>query len=65
MGLVATASTAMAGESDIRIPDLKQVTFFGGSLTGMNVLMIGLAVCVAATIYGWTHYSQTRTPQVH
>jgi K(+)-stimulated pyrophosphate-energized sodium pump len=55
----------MAGESDIRIPDLKQVTFFGGSLSGMNVLMIGLAVCVAATIYGWTQYIQTRNLQVH
>ncbi len=54
-----------ASESDIRIPDLKTVSFFGGSLSGMNVLMIGLVVCVLGVVYGWVQYLQTKNLPVH
>jgi K(+)-stimulated pyrophosphate-energized sodium pump len=63
--LSASAVPAFASEADIRIPDLTSVTFFGGSLTGTGILMIGLAVCVVATIYGWTQYLQTKRLPVH
>jgi len=64
--LVAAIPSALrASEADIKIPDLSQVSFFNGSLTGMNVLMIGLAVCVLGTIYGWMQYVQTKRLQVH
>src|SRR5687767_7221501 len=63
--LAAFATPAFAGEADIKIPDLRSVQFFGGSLSGMNVLMIGLAVCVVATIYGWMQYLQTKNLPVH
>ena len=62
---VSAPSAVNASEADIKIPDLTQVTFFDGSLTGMNVLMIGLAVCVVGTIYGWMQYIQTRNLPVH
>jgi K(+)-stimulated pyrophosphate-energized sodium pump len=67
LGLLTAASTssAFASEADIRIPDIKQVLFFNGALNGMNVMMIGLAVCVIATIYGWLQYIQTKNLQVH
>jgi K(+)-stimulated pyrophosphate-energized sodium pump len=58
-------SLVRASEADIQIPDLRQVTFFDGSLSGMNVLMIGLAVCVVGMIYGWMQYIQTRNLPVH
>jgi len=54
-----------ASESDIKIPDLTSVSFFGGSLTGMNVLMIGLVVCALGVVYGWMQYIQTRNLPVH
>ena len=63
--LAATASPAFASESDIKIPDLKSVNFFNGSLTGMNVLMIGLVVCALGVVYGWMQYIQTKNLQVH
>jgi len=64
--LAAFASPAFAGEADIKIPEqIKTITFLDGALTGMNVLMIGLAVCVVATIYGWMQYLQTKNLQVH
>jgi hypothetical protein len=35
-----------AGEADIKIPDLGQVSFLDGALSGYQVLYLGLAVCV-------------------
>jgi K(+)-stimulated pyrophosphate-energized sodium pump len=67
--VVALASslqaTLRASEADIKIPDLRTVSFFDGSLSGINVLMIGLVVCVLGTIYGWVQYLQTKNLQVH
>src|SRR3982751_7136909 len=59
------STNARASEADIKIPDLSQVSFFNGSLSGTNVLMIGLAVCVVGVIYGWLQYIQTKNLQVH
>jgi K(+)-stimulated pyrophosphate-energized sodium pump len=63
--LAASAVPARASEANIRIPDLNSVTFFDGALSGNAVLMIGLAVCVVATIYGWMQYLQTKSLPVH
>ncbi len=63
--LAACSPSAFASESDIKIPDLSSVKFFDGALSGNAVLMIGLAVCVVATIYGWIQYLQTKNLQVH
>jgi len=69
LGAAALAASFLpslrASESDIRIPDLTSVSFFGGSLTGMSVLMIGLVVCALGVIYGWVQYIQTRNLPVH
>jgi K(+)-stimulated pyrophosphate-energized sodium pump len=54
-----------ASEADIKIPDLNTVSFFDGKLSGNNVLMIGLVVCVLGVIYGWMQYLQTKKLQVH
>jgi K(+)-stimulated pyrophosphate-energized sodium pump len=56
---------ARASEADIRIPDLRAITFFGGSVSGTAILMIGLVVCALGTIYGWMQYVQTRKLPVH
>jgi K(+)-stimulated pyrophosphate-energized sodium pump len=58
-------ATLSASEADIHIPDLSKVTFFGGSLTGLSVLLIGLVVCVLGVVYGWMQYVQTRNLPVH
>ncbi len=54
-----------ASEADIRIPDLRAITFFDGSLSGMAILMIGLVVCALGIVYGWMQYIQTRNLAVH
>ena len=58
--LAPFVSTARASEADIHIPDLSQVSFFNGSLSGTNVLMIGLVVCVFGVVYGWFQYLETK-----
>ncbi|HEX7632636.1 MAG TPA: sodium/proton-translocating pyrophosphatase, partial [Lacunisphaera sp.] len=63
--LAAFATPAFASEADIHIPDLHSVQFLGGRLSGSNVLMIGLAVCILAMIYGWMQYVQTKNLPVH
>ena len=40
---------AMAGEADLAIPDLKEATFFGGSISGHNLLFWGSFV-IAGTL---------------
>ena len=59
------APSLRASESDIKIPDLNAVSFFGGALSGPHVLLIGLAVCVAGVIFGWLQYLQTKALPVH
>ena len=41
------------------------MSFFNGALSGQNVLMLGLAVCVVGVIFGWMQYLQTRNLPVH
>jgi K(+)-stimulated pyrophosphate-energized sodium pump len=66
VGLLSLVPTfAHASEADIRIPDLRAVSFFDGDLSGVNILMLGLVVCVFGTIYGWLQYVQTRNLPVH
>ncbi len=63
--LATFACPAFASEADIKIPDLSSVSFFDGALSGTQVLMFGLIVCVVGTIYGWLQYIQTRNLPVH
>ncbi len=56
---------AFAGEADIKIPDLTQITFIGGSLGGLTILNIGLVVCVIGMIFGFYQYIQTKNLPSH
>lgn len=58
-------SALQASEANIQIPDLSQVSFFNGAMSGMTVLMLGLGVCLVGAIYGWIQYLQTRKLPVH
>ncbi len=61
----AVPNVLRASEAEIRIPDLRAITFFDGALSGTAILMIGLVVCALGTIYGWMQYIQTRNLPVH
>ncbi|HEY3758031.1 MAG TPA: sodium-translocating pyrophosphatase [Opitutaceae bacterium] len=60
-----SAGAARASEADIKIPDLSNVAFMHGSLSGSAVLMTGLVVCAIGILFGWLQYIQTRNLPVH
>ncbi|MGV8059459.1 MAG: sodium-translocating pyrophosphatase [Smithellaceae bacterium] len=59
------AGTAFAGEADIKLPDLTQITFLGGSLSGMTILNVGLVICLIGMIFGVLQYVQTKNLPAH
>ena len=58
---------SFASEADLKIPDLKTVSFDvqGNSVNGMLLLYIGLGVCVLGILFGWVQYLQTKAMEVH
>ncbi|MBU2054158.1 MAG: sodium-translocating pyrophosphatase [Proteobacteria bacterium] len=56
---------AYAGEADIKIPDLTQITFMGGSLGGLTILNIGLVICLIGMFFGLMQYIQTKNLPSH
>jgi K(+)-stimulated pyrophosphate-energized sodium pump len=59
------AGTAFAGEADIKVPDLTQISFLGGSLSGLTILNIGLLICLIGIIFGVIQYVQTKNLPAH
>ncbi|MCX6547562.1 MAG: sodium-translocating pyrophosphatase, partial [Acidobacteria bacterium] len=59
---LAMASPAFAGEADLKIPAL-QGSFLG--MTGHNLLLIGLVICLLGVGFGLVQYAQIRDLPVH
>ena len=58
------AAPALAGEADLKLPDVNAVTFAGG-LTGKTLMMAGLAVAVLGALFGLVQYKQTVSLPAH
>src|SRR6185312_12626239 len=59
-------SSALAGESDIKIPDLTTVKFSGlGGVSGITLMYFGIVMCVIGAIFGLVQYQQTKALPVH
>ncbi len=65
--LLLQASTAHAGEADIKLPDLGTVRFqlFGGTVPGLWLMYAGLVVCLFGAAFGLWQYVQTKNLSVH
>ena len=59
------AGAAFAGEADIKLPDLTQVSFLGGALAGLTILNFGLLICGIGMIFGIMQYVQTKNLPAH
>jgi K(+)-stimulated pyrophosphate-energized sodium pump len=59
------AGTALAGEADIKLPDLTTISFLGGALSGIMILNVGLVVCFIGMIFGVLQYVQTKNLPAH
>ena len=65
---ILTSSTAMAGDADINLPSLRDVTFnipYVGSLGGHALLYLGLVACVIGALFGFWEYGRCRALPVH
>jgi K(+)-stimulated pyrophosphate-energized sodium pump len=58
-----TATPASASEAELVLPDLGSVSFFG--ISGHNLLLGGLVVCVLGLLFGLVMYVQLRNLPVH
>jgi K(+)-stimulated pyrophosphate-energized sodium pump len=63
---ILTATPASASEADLVLPDLSNpdITFLGG-ITGHNLLLGGLGVCVLGLLFGLMMYVQLKNMPVH
>jgi K(+)-stimulated pyrophosphate-energized sodium pump len=62
----ALALPALAGEADIKIPDLTKVTFGGlGGVSGLTLMYLGIGICVIGAVFGLIQYQQTKALPVH
>src|SRR5579863_205010 len=52
-----------AGEANLKLPDLSQVTFFG--IDGHKLLLFGILFCVFGLIFGLTIYQRLKNLAVH
>ncbi len=66
LGLLAwlmAPTVARAAEASLVLPDLSTVSFFG--MTGHNLLMMGLVVCLGGLAFGLLIFTQLRDLPVH
>src|SRR5438128_10883195 len=64
--VLAGSNVAYAGESELNLPSLKTVSFPGlGGLSGYTLMLIGIAVCALAAVFGIWQYVQTKNLEVH
>jgi K(+)-stimulated pyrophosphate-energized sodium pump len=63
LAVLLSASTALASETDLVLPDLSSVKFLG--MPGNRLLTLGLIVCVLGMVFGLVIYKQLKNLPVH
>lgn len=65
--LQGAAFSAYAGEADIKVPPLNDVTFnvLGSPVSGMTLMYVGLFICLLGAAFGLVQYFQTRNLPAH
>ncbi len=54
--LMLIPASVFAGEADLKIPDLKSVSFFNGALSGWDLLFYGLVIVLVGLYFGYMQY---------
>jgi len=64
--LCSFGTNVWAGEADIKIPDLTQVTFPGlFNVSGLTLMYLGILLCAIGALFGLVQYKQTKALPVH
>jgi len=53
------------GEANLQLPDLSRVNFFGGGVSGHNLLLVGIVVSVLGLAFGLAIYMNLQRLPVH
>ncbi|HWT02967.1 MAG TPA: sodium-translocating pyrophosphatase [Pyrinomonadaceae bacterium] len=61
----AATHRAGGGEANLVLPDLSRVRFFGDSVDGHTLLLVGIGVCVLGLLFGLWIYMQLKNLPVH
>jgi len=59
------AANAFAGDADINLPSLQDVSFYQGTVSSHGILYLGLVICAVGVAFGLLQYKQTRALPVH
>ena len=62
---VAHPSGEARTEANLVLPDLSQITFLNGAVTGQRLLIFGLFVCILGGVFGLVMYSRLKNLPVH
>ena len=71
LGLITTVlfganGSLRAGEADLKIPGLEQVSFDGlGGMSGQILMYLGIVMCAVGAVFGLAQYSRTKNLPVH
>ncbi len=63
--MLFAATNSFAGDADINLPPLSDVSFGNGNLSGKAILYCGLLICAVGAAFGLWQYMQTRALAVH
>ncbi len=65
--IMCLALPAFAGEADIVLPDLAQVTFnlFGGQVSGVSIMYFGIVICFIGLFFSIIQANQTKKMPAH
>ena len=59
------AVPVLASEADLNLPDLSAVRFFGGSISGTSLMLLGIVVCAIGLGFGLWQFFKTKNLPVH
>ena len=65
--LAVAASPVLAGEADVVLPDLSNISFnvFGSALNGIHIMYFGLLVCILGLFFSLIQSNQTKNLPAH
>ncbi|MGA3203723.1 MAG: sodium-translocating pyrophosphatase [Bryobacteraceae bacterium] len=63
--VAAGSAPLYASEAELKLPDLHQALFLGGSISGPSLLMIGLGISALGFVFGIVMYMHLRNLPVH
>jgi K(+)-stimulated pyrophosphate-energized sodium pump len=65
LAMLFAGASAFAGDADINLPDLTQVTFPGVGMGGHALLYLGLAICAVGALFGAWEFMRCKALPVH